>query len=120
MDILKALEVLNEAFDYLSECEISDKRFKAINEAEDVINNFVRTRLGAVEVPVCPICGEELEYDDFFFEDCDGERVYFSCGGGCPECSDTYSWIETYTLHSISDLRKTGIVAPFFPGELEN
>ena len=120
MDILRALEVLNGAFDYLSECEISDEQFKAINEAEDVINNFVRTRLAGGEVPMCPICGEELEYDSFYYEECDGNRVYFNGEGYCPECNDTYSWTETYTLHCISGLRKTGSVEPIISEELES
>lgn len=43
MDINEALQVVNNLFDYLSEIgELDEEDFHRMNEAEDVINNYVR------------------------------------------------------------------------------
>lgn len=43
MDINEALQVVNSLFDYLSEIgELDKEDFHRMNEAEDVINNYVR------------------------------------------------------------------------------
>lgn len=48
MDINEALQVVNSLFDYLSEIgELDQEDFHRMNEAEDVINNYVRKTAAA-------------------------------------------------------------------------
>ena len=50
------------------------------------------------EVPfaMCPHCKEELEYADFFFQECDGRDVWFSSKGYCNKCGKTYRWEDKF------------------------
>lgn len=49
MDINEALQVVNSLFDYLSEIgELDKEDFHRMNEAEDVINDYVKRTGGLI------------------------------------------------------------------------
>lgn len=47
--------------------------------------------------PICPICGDELEYDEMYYEvtlfDNTEEKYY---EGRCENCHKVFRWIEVY------------------------
>lgn len=70
------------------------------------------------KTPMCPQCGEDLEYDGFYYDECDGDKVYFSCSGYCDHCHSTYVWTESYVMDRISGMRKTGTLEVLDPEEI--
>lgn len=58
-----------------------------------------------MKMPMCSICEVDLEYDEFMFEDCDGDTVWFKSRGYCPECGKEYRWYDRYTFSGICDLK---------------
>ena len=62
MDINEALQVVNSLFDYLSEIgELDKEDFHRMNEAEDVINNYVRKT--AVTYDKCGMPKQEITFN---------------------------------------------------------
>ena len=61
MDINEALQVVNSLFDYLSEIgELDKEDFHRMNEAEDVINEYVRKTAAAYDYAVVLEHPEEI------------------------------------------------------------
>ena len=61
MDINEALQVVNSLFDYLSEIgELDEEDFHRMNEAEDVINDYVRKTAAAYDYAVVLEHPEEM------------------------------------------------------------
>lgn len=88
MDINEALQVVNNLFDYLSEIgELDEEDFHRMNEAEDVINNYVRKTAAAHgkwmlvktddnDMPIykCSVCGTKRFGRDYYCGHC-GTRM---------------------------------------------
>ena len=64
------------------------------------------------DMPMCPVCETEIEYDDFMFDDCDGDAVYFKSRGHCPKCGREYRWYDSYHF--------AGVTEPECVGERDN
>ena len=87
MDINEALQVINSLFDYLSEIgELDKEDFHRMNEAEDVINNYVRkttvTRTAWWEPIISFVTGKPD--GRYYCSYC--RRVVDKCSIYCPDC----------------------------------
>ena len=55
-------------------------------------------------VPICPVCGDPLAYDEQLETYYDDDSVSLRWRGHCPYCRTTYTWWENYNLISITDM----------------
>ena len=55
------------------------------------------------DLPMCTHCKAELEYENFFFEDCSGDTVWFSAEGYCPSCHKNFRWEEKYVFSGCTE-----------------
>ena len=61
--------------------------------------------------PWCKHCEDSmLDYDNFEFEDCDGDTVYFRCEGHCPKCGRTYVWRDYYDFGGVYEVEENSNV----------
>ena len=56
-----------------------------------------------IGLPMCSVCEADLECTGFWFDECDGEYVWFKSCGYCPECGREYYWYEKYNLAGVSE-----------------
>ena len=55
-----------------------------------------------MEIPMCSICDTELEYNEFVFDDYDGDVVWFKSHGYCPKCGRDYRWYDKYNFAGVT------------------
>lgn len=60
------------------------------------------------DIAMCPICETEIDYTNFWFDDCDGDTAYFKSYGYCPECGREYRWYDRYSFAGIVELECVG------------
>lgn len=58
-------------------------------------------------VAVCPVCGAELEEDDCFDHEYNGDSVERLIVGYCPHCEEGYQWREVFFFGGCSKIEKT-------------
>lgn len=101
MDINEALQVVNSLFDYLSEIgELDKEDFHRMNEAEDVINNYVRKTAAADVEPA--IHGRWYDEDSFRLTQQEGGLHYapiYRCSVCNKTVADNYISEHKYCLH---------------------
>lgn len=94
MDINEALQIVNSLFDYISEIgELDKEDFHRMNEAEDVINNYIRKTAAADIVSV--VHGRWYDEDSF---DAHGSPIY-RCSVCNKTVADNYISEHKYCLH---------------------
>lgn len=52
----------------------------------------------------CPKCKTELEIDDTYDYECDGDFFYEKVVGGCPNCGKEYQWELVYQYYGEENL----------------
>ena len=58
-------------------------------------------------VAVCPTCGGELEEDDCFDHEYNGDSMERLVYGHCPYCGNSYQWREVFFFGGHSKIEKT-------------
>ena len=105
MTVREAMDIINGALDSLYEFYGDDAEdiFEKIVAAEGTLEKLVQKEEQKPEEywAVCPHCKEELNYDNFHYENCEAEKVRFFADGICPHCQRTFNWCETFELVSI-------------------
>ena len=54
--------------------------------------------------PICPVCGDPLEYDEQLETYYEEDGVKTKWRGNCVHCQAIYTWLENYNLVSITDM----------------
>lgn len=56
--------------------------------------------------PICPVCGDPLEYDEQTETYYEGDAVSTKWRGHCSNCQIDFTWWENYNLVSITDMEQ--------------
>ena len=56
--------------------------------------------------PRCPYCNEELEYEERWHSNNEGDYYYETWAGNCPQCKRKFSWDEIYTFSNCDNLEE--------------
>ena len=56
--------------------------------------------------PICPKCGEPLDYDEQIDAYYEGDGASIQWRGGCNNCGINYKWWENYELTSIEGMEE--------------
>ena len=59
-----------------------------------------------LEMPQCPECEVELDFDDTIDEWCNGDVIELKEVGHCPKCGKEYKWKDVYNWHHFEDLEE--------------
>lgn len=56
--------------------------------------------------PICPKCGNIIDYDETVDESTNDETHEILCVGGCSRCGANYQWWEVYKFSHIEGLEE--------------
>ena len=59
-----------------------------------------------LEMPQCPECEVELDFDDTIDEWCNGDVIELKKVGHCPNCGKEYKWKDVYSWYYFEDLEE--------------
>lgn len=58
------------------------------------------------KIAICPNCSEELEQDECYDTNFEGEYVANFIAGHCPNCKKEFQWVEVYNYAGVDEIEE--------------